>query len=130
MATTPQFGATPIVWSGLVPATLDTSMTAPTNATNLGSAGANGTKIDQIIAQATATTVLGIVNVFAHDGTTYHVIDQFLVPIQTSSTTAKAWQSIRNYSALVLPTGWSLRVSNTIAGNQSIIKVTAFGGSL
>jgi hypothetical protein len=130
MGATPQFASTPIAWAGLVPATADASLTAPTNVTTLGTAGASGSKVDEITCQAVATTVDGVVNVFLFDGSTYHLYDQFLVPAVTSSTTAKAWRSSRLYTNLVLPSSsWSLRVTVTVAGLQSLIKVTAIGGS-
>ena len=129
MAANPSFAATPETWCGLVPATADTSLTAPTNVTTLGTAAASGTKIDSITCQAVGTTVAGVVNVFLYDGSTYHLFDQFLVPAVSSSTTARAWRQARSYTDLVLPSSsWSLRVTNTVAGNQSMIKVTATGG--
>jgi len=129
MATAPAFASTPVAWSGLVPATLDASLTAPTNVTTLGTSTAGGTKIDEITCQGVGTTVAGVVNIFLHDGSTYHLYDQFLVPAVTSSTTAKAWQSRRLYANLVLPNGsWSLRATVTVAGDVSLVKVTAVGG--
>lgn len=130
MATTPAFAATPVAWSGLVPGTADTSLTAPTNVTTLGTAGANGTKIDAIVCQGVGTTVAGVVNIFLYDGSTYHLYDQFLVPAVTSSTTARAWRQARSYTDLVLPSNsWSLRTTVTVAGDVSLVKVTATGGS-
>jgi hypothetical protein len=114
--------------SGNVPATLDTSLTAPTNVTTLGSAGANGTQVNEIVAQAVGTTVAGVLNIFAYDGSAYHLVDQLIVPAQTSSTTAPAWRASRSYFNFILPSGWSLRIAQTLAGNQSMIMVTAFGG--
>ena len=131
MAASPAFAATPVTWSGLVPATADTSLTAPTNATTLGTAGANGTQVNEIVCQGVGTTAAGVVNVFLHDGSTYHLVDQFLVPVITSSTTAVAWRATRTYNNLWLPSNsWSLRCTVTVAGDQSMVKVTAFGGSL
>lgn len=80
--------------------------------------------------QAVGTTAAGVVNLFAFDGATYHLIDQFLVPAVTSSTTALAWQASRNYTNLVLKTGWTLRFTVTVAGLQSMIKGSAFGGDM
>jgi hypothetical protein len=131
MASTPAFASTPVCWSGLVPATLDTSLTAPTNVTTLGTAGANGTQVNEIVCQGVGTTVAGVVNIFLYDGSTYHLFDQFLVLAITSSTTATAWRASRTYQNLWLPSNsWSLRCTNTIAGNQSMVKVTATGGSM
>jgi hypothetical protein len=130
MATLPTYAATPVAWAGLVPATLDTSLTAPTNVTTLGTAGTSGTKIEEIVCQGVGTTVTGIVNVFLHDGSTYHLYDQFFISPFTSSTTTLAYRFTKYYTNLVLPTSaWSLRVTNTIAGNQSLLKLTAIGAS-
>ncbi len=128
MASDPAFAATVKTASGLVPATLDTVMTAPTNVTTIVTAGSSGSKIEQIRCQGIATTVAGIVNIFLYDGATYHLFDQFLVTAVTSSATAVAYQATNTYSNLWIPTGWSLRVTNTIAGNQAIIKVTVTYG--
>lgn len=128
MATAPQFASTVNVGSGLSPATLDTSLTAPTNVTTIWTAGASGGKITEIVVQGTATTVAGVLNIFRYDGATYHLIDQFLITVVTSSTTAIAFRQNRTYENLVLKNGDTLRIAVTVAGLQSIMKVTAFGG--
>lgn len=130
MASAPVFAATPVCWSGLVPATADTSMTAPTNVTTLGTAGASGTKIEEIVCQGVGTTAAGVVNIFLYDGSSYHLYDFFIVPAYTSSTTVGAWRASRQYQNLILPSNsWSLRCTVTTAGDQSLVKVTAIGGS-
>jgi len=130
MASSPAFSSTVIVGSGLVPATLDTSLTAPTNVTTIVTGGASGTKIEELVFQGVGTTVASVVNVFLYDGSTYHLYDQVLISAVTSSTTAVAFRTNRQYANLFLKdNNWSLKVSNTVAGNQSMIKVTASGGS-
>ncbi len=126
MATTPGFANVPANGSAL-PATFDASLTAPTNALAVLTAAAAGTRIDEVRCQAVGTTVAGIVNLFAFDGTTHHLIDQVPVTAVTSSTTAAAWQRVVQYQNLVLESGWSLRASVTVAGLNSIIKVSVFG---
>lgn len=128
MATSPGFASTVNVGSATASATLDTSLTAPTNVATVFTAGASGSKIDQITYQGLATTVAGVINVFRHDGSTYHLIDQVLVTAVTSSTTAVAFQAVRTYENLLLKNGETLRFTVTVAGLQSNIKVTAFGG--
>ena len=130
MAADPIYAATPNVGSGLVPATLDTSLTAPTNVTTILTAGASGSKIEEIRVQAVGTTVVGVLNVFRYDGATYHLIEQFLITAVTSSATAIAFQAVRTYRDLILMSGDTLRISQTIAGNQSMLKVTATGADL
>lgn len=129
MATDPVFASTVNVGSGLVPATADTSRTAPTNATTIWTAGASGGKIDQLIVQGVGTTVAGVVCVFRHDGSTYHLIDEFVISAVTPSTTVPAHREVRSYDYLVLGASETLRVTTQIAGNQSLVKVTALGGS-
>lgn len=128
MAATPSFAATPKVGAGLVHATLDTSLTAPTNVTTIITGGSSGTKVEELIFQGVGTTVASVVNVFLYDATTYHLVDQVLVTAITSSTTAVAFRARRQYQNLLLPsTSHSIRVTNTVAGNQSMIKVSALG---
>ncbi len=128
MASTPSFAATPKLGAGLVPATLDTSLTAPTNVTTIVTGAASGTKVEELVFQAVGTTVASVVNVFVYDATTYHLIDQVLVSAVTSSTTALAFRARKQYQNLLLPsTSHSIRVTNTVAGNQSMVKVSAFG---
>ena len=84
----------------------------------------------EIVAQGVGTTVAAVLNIFLHDGSTYHLVDQILVSAVTSSTTAVAFRARRQYENLFIPDNWSLRVSQTVSGNQSMIKVTAFGGAI
>lgn len=128
MATAPAFAATPNNASAIASATADTSLTAPTNVATIFTAGASGSKVEEVRMQGLGTTVAGVINLFAYDGATYHLIDQWLVPAVTSSTILRAWQSVRAYANLVLKTGWTLRFTVTVAGLQSLIKGSAFGG--
>lgn len=130
MATAPQFAATVNVGSAIVPATLDTSLTAPSNVATVVTAGSNGTKIEEIVVQGLGTTVAGVLNIFRYDGATYHLIDQVLISAVTSSATAVAYRSARKYDNLILANGDTLRIAQTVSGNQSMLKITAFGGSL
>ena len=127
MSATPQFYGTPAVGAGLVPATLDTSLTAPTNTTDIVTGGTNGTKIEEIVIQGVGTTVAAVLNIFYYDGTTHHLVDQVLITAVTSNTTAVAFRRRLLYDNLLIKNGHKLRVSQTVAGNQSLIKVTAFG---
>jgi len=127
MASTPAFATTVNVGSALVPSTLDTSLTAPTHVSTVLTAGANGSKIEEITAIGVGTTVAANLNIFRYDGATYHLIDQFAVSAVTSSTTATAYFNTKRYFNLFLKSGDTLVVTITVAGDQSLIKVTAFG---
>lgn len=132
MAATPAFASTVIVGTGTVPGTADTSMTAPSNQTTLTfstAIGSSGAKIEEIRVVGLGTTVAGIVNVFLYDGSAYHLVDQVVVSAVTSSTTAAAFYDLRRYDNLFVPSGWSVRVTTTVAGNVSLLKVFALGAN-
>jgi hypothetical protein len=133
VATAPQYAVTARAMCGLVPSTADTSWTAPTHVTSLGSAGANGgTKIAEIDVTPVGTTVAGIVNIFLYDGSAYHLLPggSVLIAAATPSTTVAPVPQQFYFDNLVIPTGWSLAVSNTVAGNVSLVEVCAFGADL
>lgn len=127
MAAQPIFAATPNRSSGLLPPTLDISLTAPTNTTTVFTAGANGSAVDEIRAVGVGTTVAGVINVFVYDGT-YHLVDQILVAAVTSSATTTAFKSVTTYRNLMLKNGDSIRIAGTVAGNQALINVAVTGG--
>lgn len=129
MSGSPVYFVTPRLLAGLVPSTADTSFTAPTHVTSLGSGGANGTKISEIDIIPVATVVAGVVNVFAYDGTTYHLVASETVAAATvSATAAPVAVAVLTFDNLVLPSSsWSLAVSNTVSGNVSLIEVVAYG---
>lgn len=128
MAAAPVYFVSPRLLAGLVPSTQDTSFTAPTHVTSLGSGGANGTKISEIDVTPVATVVAGLVNVFAYDGTTYHLVASVTIAAATVSATAAPVTQAFAFDNLVLPSSsWSLAVSGTEASNVSLIEVVAFG---
>jgi hypothetical protein len=99
MAAAPSYASTPVTWAGLVPATADTSLTAPAHVTTLGTAtssgGSTGTKINEIDVIPVATTVAGLVNVFLYDGTSYHLHESVEIPVATvNATTAPVKQPL------------------------------------
>ena len=70
----------------------------------------------------------GLVYLCLHDGTTYRLFDVSVVSASSGSATVLPFKLSKLYLNLVLKTGWSLRASQSIAGNANILKVTAFGG--
>ncbi len=131
MATNPKFGGTPRVACAIVDATLDTSLTAPTHSATVITGVAAGTKIEEIVIEGLGTTVAAVCNIFLYDGTTYHLYDQVLITAVTSSTTAIAFRRVRTYENLMLADNtWSLRYTQTVAGNQSLLKMTVTGEDL
>lgn len=128
MATDPAFASTPHIASGLTPATADTSLTTPTNETTIFTAGSNGSKIEEITVVGVGTTVAGLVNIFLYDGSTYWLYDQFATTAVTVSTTAASYRVNRTYANLILKSGWSVRVTTEVVGNQALHCVTVIGG--
>lgn len=121
----------------------ETNLQVPTTTSILITAGTLGTKIEEIVVEGTttglgATTVAGLVYLFLYDGTTYHLYDTVTVSAVTASATVAPYRSIpSNFASgtsrppnLMLKSGWSLRASQSIAGNASVLKVSAFGGDL
>jgi hypothetical protein len=127
-AVSPSYASTVNVGAGLVPATLDTSLTAPTNTTTIVTGGATGTNNFEFVIQGVGTTVAGVCNVFVDDGSTKHLIDQVLVTAVTSNTTSVAFRQVREYTNLFLKNTWTIKVAQTVAGNQSMLKCALFAG--
>lgn len=133
MAADPAFAATPILGSALL-GSAETNLQVPTQQTTIVTAGSGGTKIEEIVVHASATslaatTVAGLVYLFVYDGSTHHLFDTIAVTAITASSTVAPFRANRLYSNLVIPSGSALRASQSIAGNASILKVEAFGGS-
>lgn len=127
MATAPSFAATPHLMFGLVPGSADTSYTAPTVVTILGSAATTGTKISEIDVIPVGTTVAGVVNIFAYDGSAYHLVTPVTIGAGSVNTTNPPLPQVFVYDNLLLPSGWSLRCTTTVAGNGSLVTVNAAG---
>jgi len=131
VANAPAFAATPHTGAIIVPATLDTSTTAPTNVATVYTAGGSGSRIDVVrITQVAATTAAGVLNLFLFDGTTYHLLDTYTYGSSSGapSTTAGVQPIDIYYQNLILQSGWSLRCTVTTATGQSAFKVIGFGG--
>jgi len=132
MAVEPSFAATVRTGSALL-GNAETNLQVPTTTSTIITAGASGTKIEEIVLEATTTslvpvTVAGLVYVFLHDGTTYHLYDTLVVTAVTASSSAVPFRYSKTYTNLWMPTSWSVRCSQSIAGNASILKCTIFGG--
>lgn len=134
MAVDPAFAATINNGAQLLGAA-ETNLQVPTTTSVLVTAGATGTKVEEIVVEATTTsltptTVAGLVYIFLYDGTTYHLYDAIPVTAVTASTTTAPFRVSKTYTNLFFKTGWSLRASQSIAGNASLLKVHAVGGDL
>ena len=89
-------------------------------------AGASGSRIDDIYITATGTTTAGVVRLFLNDGTNTYLFEEILVTAITPSTTVQVFQSVQLNLGLVLANGWSLRASTNNAETFNI-QVTRAG---
>jgi hypothetical protein len=90
------------------------------------SAGATGTRIDDIAIVATGTTTAGVIRLFLHDGTNARLWKEILVAAITPSTTQAVWSQYLYDLGLALKTGWSLRASTNNAETFNV-EVTRAG---
>ncbi|UOF78690.1 hypothetical protein [Caudoviricetes sp.] len=131
MGLAPQFAATPKIWVGL-PTTADTSLTAPTNAVTLGTAGTSGSKINRIMMNQVADIASAtVVNLFLHDGTTYHLFDTVNVATFDATTSNQQDSSKiydKSFTDIDVQASWTLRATVTTTSGQSAIKILAFVG--
>jgi hypothetical protein len=131
VATDPAFASTPRAGAAIITA-LETSLTVPTQAVTVITAGASGSLLSEVVINAvttslTPTTVAGLVYLFLFDGTTYHLFDVLAVTAVTASATVSPFRTNKLYAESV-QTGWSVRASNSISGNSGLLKVTCFVG--
>lgn len=127
MATQPAFAVTPRIGIGQV-STANTNRdgtgTVPTVLTGVSA----GTRINEIVVEATATTTAGMVRLYLNDGTNTRLFDEFPVPAQTASNFAQTYRASKTYDNLVLPSAsWSLRASTH---NAETFNVFALGADL
>lgn len=132
MAADPIFASTVNLGAALL-GSAETNLRVPAQSSVVVTAGATGTKVEEIVVEAgmttlVATTVAGLVYVFLYDGSTYTLFDTIAITAITASSTVAPFRLARQYPNLVLKTGWSLRASQSIAGNASILNIFAFGG--
>lgn len=125
--TSPIFGLTPIIWKGTV-STANTARDGTGTIATIGSAGTNGSRIEEIVVKATENPADSVVTIFLHDGTNYYLFDEFdLGDPAAASNTVAGYREYRTYRNLVLPSGWSLRAAITVALTAGVINVFALG---
>lgn len=132
MAVDPQFASTVALGAATL-GSAETNLSVPAQSSIIVTAGATGTKIEEVVLHAmtttlTPTTVAGLVYLFLHDGTNFHLFDTLTVSVVAASTTVPPFRLTKTYTNLFLKTLWSLRASQSIAGNANLLKCEAFGG--
>ncbi len=125
MATTPAFAATPATAVAQI-STANTNRDGTGTIATVLTAGASGTRIDQIDITATGTTTAGVVRLFIHDGSNGRLWREVLVTATTPSTTVAVWSTSLTDLNLILKTGYSLRAATHNAETFNVA-VTAAG---
>jgi len=77
----------------------------------LFTAGASGSRVDDLTISATGTTTAGMLRLFVHDGTSAFLLRELPVSAVTPSATVAAFTTSLYGLSLVLATGYSLRAS-------------------
>lgn len=134
MATNPQF-ATTLNFGHALLGSAETNPQAPTQASaDIITAGAAGTKVEEIIIQAaptslTGATVAGLVYIylFKTTGSVYRLYDTLTVTLVSPSATVAPFRLRVGYGNLFVPNGWTVRASQSIAGNANILECLVTG---
>lgn len=135
MAADPAFASTPLGGAALLGAA-ETSLTVPTTASLLITAVGSGFILDEIIINAATSSlapaiVAGLVYIFLNDGTTNHLFDTLSIPLPASAASATVPPlHLNKYYSEAIPAGWTIKASQSIAGNASLLKITVLGGTL
>lgn len=96
---------------------------------DLVTGGADGTRIDRILARATVTTTAGTLRIWYYNGTTNFLVDEIPVTALTPSATVQSFTAERVRSDglpwFVLPSGHKLKIT---MHNAESMNVFALGG--
>ncbi len=126
MAAAPAFAATP--HNGAVASVVDATK-AGVSAASVFVAGASGSKIEEITVKADGDPADCTVCLYLYDGSAYWLWDEWDIGNPAAgSTTVAAYRETRTYENLILKSGWTLRVTHTVATTSGSIFVHAFGG--
>lgn len=128
MATAPSFAVTPRIGMAQVTAA-NSNRDGTTGAyVDVITGAAAGTKISEIVTEATVTTTAGTVRLFITDGTNTRLFDEIAIAAVTVSGSTRANRVSTLYANLILPNAsWRIRASTE---NAQAINVFALGADL
>jgi hypothetical protein len=128
MATSPVFAVTPRIGIAEVSvANANRDGTTGTYADVIVGAS-TGTRIAEIVIQASVTTTAGMVRLFITNGVTTRMFDEVTVAAATVSATVKGTRVSTTYNNLILPdSSWKIIASTH---NANAINVFALGADL
>lgn len=124
MSTSAQYAATPRTAVAQV-STANTARDGTGTLATVFTAGASGSRIDDLTIAAVATTTAGMVRLFLHDGTNARLWKEIAVSAITPSATVSVFSSSLSNQSLILQSGWSLRASTHNAENFNIVVTRA-----
>ena len=124
MAAAPAFAATPRC-SAVSIGTADTSRTAPTNVGTVLTAGASGSRIDEVTITAAGTSTSNVVRLFIYTGSVYYLLQEVLTTAITAGASQDSFNTTLTFNSLVIPTGYSLRATTHATETYHVF---AFGG--
>lgn len=128
MTQNPQFAGSPAIGAASL-STANANRDGTGTIATILTAGASGTKIEEIVLKSDADPADCTVVFYLYDGTTYFVYDEWDIGNPAAgSTTVASFRESRTYPNLVLKSGWSLRASITVAPTAGTVKAFAFGG--
>lgn len=119
MSTSAQYAATARAALGQV-TVANTARDGTGTLASVFTAGASGSRIDDIYIAATGTTTAGVVRLFLFDGTNNRLWQEILVTAVTPSTTQQVWNYALLNQALILPNGYILKGSTNNAETFNI----------
>jgi len=127
MATQPSFAITPRIGMGQV-TTANTNRDGSGTIATILTGVAAGTRINEIVIEATVTTTAGMVRLYLHDGTNARLFDEFVVTAITPGASTAVYRASKTYDNLVLPSAsWSIRASTH---NTETFNVIVLGADL
>lgn len=127
MALEPAFAVTPRA-AGVSVSTANTARDGTGTVATVITGASSGTRIQEVVVQATSTTTAGMVRLFLYDGSSYWFFDEVAVSAVTPSASVRAFRASVTYQSLVLPSNsWSLRASTH---NAETFHVAALGADL
>lgn len=124
MSVQAQYAATPKTAVAQV-TTANTARDGTGTLATVFTAGASGSRIDDIAIIATGTTTAGMIRLFLHDGTNSRLWREVAVSAITPSATVSPFSSLLGSLALVLQTGWSLRAATHNAETFNVLVTRA-----
>jgi hypothetical protein len=125
MATQPAFATVPRIGSAQVSAA-NTNRDGTGTIVTVITGVAAGTRIAEVVVEATVTTTAGMVRLYLYDGTNTRLFDEVAIAAATPSASVRATRVSTVYTNLILPSAsWQLRASTHNAETMNVIALGA-----